>query len=1056
METLGLDATEQEQFFKGIAVILLLGNLKFAEDASGQAQFSEPSQLAPICALAAVAPAEFSAALLNPVIKAGSEIVAQGRDVAQVLQSIESLARGIYERLFTKLVGRINASIEAKQESSCFIGVLDIAGFEIFERNSFEQLCVNYTNEKLQQFFNHHMFTVEQEEYQKERVAWDYIDFGLDLQPTIDLIERANPIGVLACLDEDCVVPKATDKSYCDKLAGLWRGKSDSFNVTRFGDAFAIQHYAGRVEYSTAGWLEKNKDPLNENVLKLLMQSQDAFIASLFAEQPDDRRGAVKRGVFRTVAQKYRESLTLLMQQLHSTKPHFVRCIIPNEDKKPMVIAPHLVLDQLKCNGVLEGIRICRLGYPNRVPYADFCRLYEILAEAPLDGDKKLAARQLLQQLNWDPEAFRLGQSKVFFRAGELGRLDEQRDAKLSAILGQFQAHCRGALARKAKGRLVRQQDAKELLQRAVKSYVVLTQWDWWRLYCRVKPLLNVTRSENRIEELEDEVDRITEERDQQTAQLRGALEAERNKLLGAETARRDYERQLQQVEIQLAEANDAKKGFTERLSSAESEAQRTKAALASELEGARSELRAKVEAHLQREESLAADIAELRHQVATLKLAAEEFDFERSKLQSSEASLKARLADTEAALDDTRSGKKEAEAKLRSSEDERRRLVEKLEDDQLSLEKQQLLQAHFDTQLRAVQARHDEELASKTDELEVGRKRLQREIIQLNSELEQERRQAAAQRDTIRQYESGNDNLTNKLEAELRAQETWKREKDRLDARIKELARMNQEVSEREDVLQGTVFGLHEQLREMRGRISAAEDEAAGHEHTRRLLEAKLDKLTDSHTAASALLRDCEAKLATVQSKHEEALNRLNEEQDEAVALKEKLRATEHISRLHQHQAEDTQKALDESQAMLKKLEAQVKDLQLRLLDSDQAGSPISAHYAQLKAQIEAESEERQALLLESRRLTRSLQSAHHQLTDASTQRIALEESLAKHEIRYRKLQTKLDQTEQSLLECEGARRRAERECVEEREELERIQRELERTKARLAPVVL
>lgn len=368
MNTLGFGESEQESFFRILAIILLIGNLQLSEDSKGQAHFTDISQVEKVCKQAGVPVEAFAKALLNPVIKAGQEIVEQGRDLAQVKQSIEALSRALYDRLFTSLVDRINEALDTgiktgstKGQETNFIGVLDIAGFEIFDKNSFEQLCVNYTNEKLQQFFNHHMFVQEQEEYRKERVDWNFVDFGLDLQPTIDLLERANPIGILACLDEDCVVPKATDKSYCEKLGRLWRGKSEKFEVSRFGDAFIINHYAGKVEYSTEGWLEKNKDPLNENVTKLLACSTDQFIAELFSDySTDDSRltgftSPVKRGQFRTVSQKYRESLTLLMQQLYSTQPHFVRCIIPNEEKQPGVLNAKLILDQLRCNGVLEG-----------------------------------------------------------------------------------------------------------------------------------------------------------------------------------------------------------------------------------------------------------------------------------------------------------------------------------------------------------------------------------------------------------------------------------------------------------------------------------------------------------------------------------------------------------------------------------------------------------------------------------------------------------------------------------------------------------------------------
>ncbi|CRK19939.1 hypothetical protein BN1723_017817, partial [Verticillium longisporum] len=301
-------------------------------------------------------------------------------------------------------------------DDSHFIGVLDIAGFEIFDDNSFEQLCINYTNEKLQQFFNHHMFVLEQEEYAREQIEWQFIDFGRDLQPTIDLIEVSNPIGIFSCLDEDCVMPKATDKSFTEKLNSLWDKKSNKYRSSRLGQGFVLTHYAAEVEYSTQGWLEKNKDPLNDNITRLLSESTDKHVANLFADCADTDndatggRSRVKRGLFRTVAQRHKEQLHNLMTQLHSTHPHFVRCILPNHKKKPKQFNGPLVLDQLRCNGVLEGIRIARTGFPNRLPFAEFRQRYEVLCRDMPHGylEGQAAAALMLDKLSLDKTLYRL------------------------------------------------------------------------------------------------------------------------------------------------------------------------------------------------------------------------------------------------------------------------------------------------------------------------------------------------------------------------------------------------------------------------------------------------------------------------------------------------------------------------------------------------------------------------------------------------------------------------------------------------------------------------
>lgn len=222
------------------------------------------------------------------------------------------------------------------------------------------------------------------------------------------------------------MVPKGTDKSFLTKLTSLWKGKSDKYEAPRFQEGFILHHYAGKVEYRTAGWLDKNKDPLNENITRLLAHSSEKYVASLFPdylveEEDFTVRNRAKKGAFRTVAQRHKEQLRSLMDHLYETRPHFVRCIIPNEEKRAGKIHVPLVLDQLRCNGVLEGIRICRAGFPNRILFAEFRQRYEILSPGLIPQgymDGRVAAQTLLEALQMDKAQYRVGTSKVFFRSG--------------------------------------------------------------------------------------------------------------------------------------------------------------------------------------------------------------------------------------------------------------------------------------------------------------------------------------------------------------------------------------------------------------------------------------------------------------------------------------------------------------------------------------------------------------------------------------------------------------------------------------------------------------
>ncbi|KAI9606526.1 hypothetical protein H4Q26_006060 [Puccinia striiformis f. sp. tritici PST-130] len=430
LNVVGLSTEEQLNLFKIISIILHIGNIAVQSDRSDVAYIHSGTENESLANLEQAFHLlglpnleEFKKSVLRPKIKAGREFVTQQRNAKQVKEELSSLCTTLYEKSFGKLIDKINAMLDKSKKGnqnslssfkSTFIGVLDIAGFEIFETNGFEQLCINYTNERLQQFFNHHMFVLEQEEYSKEDIDWDFVNFGLDLQPTIDLIESSSdPIGILSCLDEECIMPRATDLTFTEKLMGLVaKNPNPKFIKSRFN--------------STA-----DKDPLNSNLTNVLASSNDKFIATLFEEYRDTssdatgKRRGVKRGAFRTVGQRHKE-LTSLMNQLQSTQPHFVRCIVPNPDKRPGVIDVKLVLDQLRCNGVLEGIRIARLGYPNRLPFIEFRQRYEVLTpgiipSGYLDGRK--ACIRMLGALDLDESVYKIGLTKVFFKSGVLADL---------------------------------------------------------------------------------------------------------------------------------------------------------------------------------------------------------------------------------------------------------------------------------------------------------------------------------------------------------------------------------------------------------------------------------------------------------------------------------------------------------------------------------------------------------------------------------------------------------------------------------------------------------
>merc|ERR1711962_419158 len=259
IQVLGFTPEEHESMFKITAAILNFSNMKFKQKPRDeQAEVVDPADGERVSYLLGIQASEIHKSLCKPKGKVGTEYVNKGQNVEQVLNAVAALSKAVFERMFWWIVIQINKALDTKERRSYFIGVLDIAGFEIFEYNSFDQLCINFTNERLQQFFNHHMFVLEQEEYKKEGIVWEFIDFGMDLAKTIDLIEK--PLGILSILEEECIVPKATDTTYLNKLNKTHSGKSDSYKKPTpketkqgMGD-FIPHHYAGSVGYSVAGW----------------------------------------------------------------------------------------------------------------------------------------------------------------------------------------------------------------------------------------------------------------------------------------------------------------------------------------------------------------------------------------------------------------------------------------------------------------------------------------------------------------------------------------------------------------------------------------------------------------------------------------------------------------------------------------------------------------------------------------------------------------------------------------------------------------------------------
>ncbi|NWW31812.1 MYH9 protein, partial [Panurus biarmicus] len=1029
---------------KVISGVLQLGNIVFKKERNtDQASMPDNTAAQKVSHLLGINVTDFTRGILTPRIKVGRDYVQKAQTKEQADFAIEALAKATYERMFRWLVMRINKALDkTKRQGASFIGILDIAGFEIFELNSFEQLCINYTNEKLQQLFNHTMFILEQEEYQREGIEWNFIDFGLDLQPCIDLIEKpAGPPGILALLDEECWFPKATDKSFVEKVVQE-QGTHPKFQKPKqLKDKadFCIIHYAGKVDYKADEWLMKNMDPLNDNIATLLHQSSDKFVSELWKDV--DRivgldqvagmsdtalPGAFKtrKGMFRTVGQLYKEQLAKLMATLRNTNPNFVRCIIPNHEKKAGKLDPHLVLDQLRCNGVLEGIRICRQGFPNRVVFQEFRQRYEILTPNAIPKgfmDGKQACVLMIKALELDSNLYRIGQSKVFFRAGVLAHLEEERDLKITDVIIGFQACCRGYLARKAFAKRQQQLTAMKVLQRNCAAYLKLRNWQWWRLFTKVKPLLQVSRQEEEMMAKEEELIKVKEKQ----------LAAE-SRLSEMET----FQAQLMAEKMQLQEQLQAE---TELCAEAE-EIRARLTAKKQELEEICHDLEARVEEEEERCQHLQAEKKKMQQNIQELEEQLEEEESARQKLQlekvTTEAKLKKleedvlvledqnlKLAKEKKLLEDRMSefttnlteeeekskslaklkNKHEAmitdlEERLRREEKQRQELEKtrrKLEGDSTDLHDQI-------AELQAQIAELKMQLAKKEEELQAALARVEEEAAQKNMALKK-----------IRELESQITELQEDLESERAFRNKAEKQKRDLGEELEALK------TELEDTLDSTA--AQQELRSKREQEvtvlkKTLEDEAKTH-------EAQIQEMRQKHSQAIEELAEQLEQTKRVKANLEKAKQALESEKvelsNEVKALLQGKGDAEHKRKKVDAQLQELQVKFTEGERVKTELAERVNKLQVELDNvtgllnqSDSKSVKLAKDFSALESQLQ----DTQELLQEETRLKLSLSTKLKQMEDEKN---AFKEQLEEEEEAKRNLEKQISVLQQQAIDA-------------------------------------
>ncbi|XP_039117224.1 myosin-17-like isoform X1 [Dioscorea cayenensis subsp. rotundata] len=448
MDIVGISEQEQEAIFRVVAAILHIGNIDFAKgkeiDSSVIKDEKSRFHLNMTAELLKCDGQGLEDALIKRVMVTPEEVITRTLDPSSAIVSRDGLAKTLYSRLFDWLVNKINVSIGQDPNSKSLIGVLDIYGFESFKCNSFEQFCINFTNEKLQQHFNQHVFKMEQEEYTKEEIDWSYIEF-VDNQDVLDLIEK-KPGGIISLLDEACMFPKSTHETFAQKLYTTFKNNKRFAKPKLSRTDFTICHYAGDVTYQADQFLDKNKDYVVAEHQDLLNASKCPFVSGLFPPLPEETSKSSK---FSSIGSRFKLQLQSLMDTLNTTEPHYIRCVKPNNVLKPAIFENSNIIQQLRCGGVLEAIRISCAGYPTRRTFYEFLHRFGVLAPEILEGnyDDKVACQKILDKKGL--LGYQIGKTKVFLRAGQMAELDARRAEVLGRAARTIQRQIRTHIARK-------------------------------------------------------------------------------------------------------------------------------------------------------------------------------------------------------------------------------------------------------------------------------------------------------------------------------------------------------------------------------------------------------------------------------------------------------------------------------------------------------------------------------------------------------------------------------------------------------------------------------
>ncbi|KAB5536761.1 hypothetical protein PHYPO_G00111090 [Pangasianodon hypophthalmus] len=1036
IDILGFSSDEKINIYKLTGAVMHHGNMKFKQKQREEQAEPDGTEVADkIAYLLGLNSADMLKALCYPRVKVGNEFVTKGQTVPQVNNSVMALCKSIYEKMFLWMVIRINEMLDTKQQRQFFIGVLDIAGFEIFDFNSLEQLCINFTNEKLQQFST------------TTCSCWNKRS------------TRKKPMGIFSILEEECMFPKATDTSFKNKLHDQHLGKCNAFQKPKpaKGKAeahFSLVHYAGTVDYNISGWLDKNKDPLNDSVVQLYQKSANKLLSFLYASHASaeadtgGKKGKKKGGSFQTVSALFRENLGKLMTNLKSTHPHFVRCLIPNESKTPGLMENYLVIHQLRCNGVLEGIRICRKGFPSRILYGDFKQRYKVLNASVIpEGqfiDNKKAAEKLLGSIDVDHTQYKFGHTKVFFKAGLLGTLEEMRDEKLASLVTMTQALCRGYLMRREFVKMMERRESIYSIQYNIRSFMNVKHWPWMKLYFKIKPLLKSAETEKEMAAMKENFEKMKEDLAKALARKKELEE----KMVSLLQEKNDLQLQVTAETENLADAEERCEGLIKSKIQLEAKLKETTERLEDE-EEINAELTAK-------KRKLEDECSELKKDIDDLELTLAKVEKEKHATENKVKNLTEEMTSQDESIAKLTKEKKalqEAHQQtlddLQAEEDKvntltksKTKLEQQVDDLEGSLEQEKKLRMDLERAKRKLEG--DLKLAQESImDLENDKqqsdekiKKKDFEVSQLLSKIEDEQSLGAQLQKKIKELQARIEELEEEIEAERAARA--KVEKQRAD-----LSRELEEISER--------------LEEAGGATAAQIEMNKKREAEFQKLRRDLEESTLQHEATAAALR----------KKQADSVAELGEQIDNLQRVKQKLEKEKSEYKMEIDDLSSNMEAVAKGKANLEKmcrtLEDQLSELKTKNDENVRQLNDINTQKARLQTEngeLGRQVEEKDALVSQ---LTRGKQAYTQQIEELK--RVTEEEVKAKnalaHSVQSARhdcdlLREQFEEEQEAKAELQRAMSKANSEVAQWRTkyETDAIQRteELEEAKKKLA----